>query len=70
RSKFINEKAFVIVLAKPIASQEPLKSNILGTEFKSSHGMTFIHIPIKNIGDKILITNKEGQKLIEYTITK
>ncbi|MBN2826243.1 MAG: hypothetical protein JXQ76_13010 [Campylobacterales bacterium] len=70
RSEFANEKVFVIVLQKPMSSQEPLKSNIHGTQFKSTQGMTFIHIPVKNIKDKILISNKEGQKLIEYTVVK
>lgn len=70
QSKFMNRETFVIVLEKPMPSQTPLKSNIKGTEFKDTNGITIISIPVKNIGDKILITNKNNQKLIEYTIIK
>jgi hypothetical protein len=70
QSKFMNRETFVIVLEKPMPSQTPLKSNIKGTEFKDTNGVTIISIPVKNIGDKILITNKNNQKLIEYTIKK
>ena len=56
-----------IILKKNIGE---FKSNIKGTKFKRVNNQTIIHIPTKNIDKKVIISDKDGNTLIEYTINK
>jgi len=56
----------IIILTKNPA--DTLVSNIKDTKIESKLGQSIIHIPVENIQDRVLISNKKGQKLIEYNI--
>jgi len=56
-----------IILRKNIGD---FKSNVKGTRFKRIKNQTIIHIPVKNIGEKVIISDENGNTLIEYTIIK
>jgi len=56
-----------IILEKNIGE---FKSNVKGTKFKKVNNQTIIQIPTKNIGKKVIISDENGNTLIEYTIKR
>jgi len=60
----------LIVLYQTLPTQKPLSVNKEGVQVEEREGRTYIHIPTKNLkdGEHILVQDRDGGVLIDYTI--
>ncbi|MEA2027677.1 MAG: hypothetical protein U9N49_01700 [Campylobacterota bacterium] len=60
----------LVVLYQTLPTQKPLKVNTQGVKIEERKGRTYIHIPTKNLkdGEHILVQDRDGGVLIDYTI--
>jgi len=65
-----NYDKILVVLYQTLPSQQPLKANIASVTIEERSGRTYIHIPTQNLknGEHIIIQDKDGGTLIDYTI--
>jgi len=60
---------YIVVILDQNRADE-LKYDIKGVKVETNGNKVFLHIPVKNVKNKVVITDKKDQKLIEYTILK